>query len=118
MTFLRDMGNTDINIREITVEELARMRAAGKEFQLIDIREPYEAELCSLGGKLIPMGEVTERLAEIRRDIPVIMHCRSGNRGAALVQALSSRYGFTNLANLRGGITAWQQSVEPSLNCD
>lgn len=104
-------------MKEITCAELRRMREEGTPHQLIDVREPYEAEACTIGGTLIPMGEVLERREEIRRDVPVILHCKSGNRGAAVIQALEARYGFTGLMNLKGGIQAWSVEVEP-LQCD
>lgn len=102
---------------EITCAELRKLRESGAAHQLIDVREPYEAEACSIGGVLIPMGEVIDRISEIRRDVPVILHCKSGNRSAAVIQALESRYGFSGLMSLKGGILAWSAEVEP-LNCD
>ena len=105
-------------MKEITPLEFKRMRDAGVEFQLIDLREPYEAELCSLGGQLIPMGEILDRLDDLRRDVPVVMHCKSGNRAAAVVQALTTRYGIHNVSNLRGGITAYAQEVDQAIHCD
>jgi sulfur-carrier protein adenylyltransferase/sulfurtransferase len=105
-------------VLEISAAELARMREAGEPFQLIDIREPYEAEICTIGGTLIPMGEILARLDDLRRDIPVVIHCRSGSRSAAVIQALRTRYGFTNLVDLRGGILGYCQDVDPTINCD
>ncbi|MCB0794350.1 MAG: rhodanese-like domain-containing protein [Flavobacteriales bacterium] len=105
-------------MEQITAAELQAMRAKGDPFQLIDVREPYEAERCSLGGTLIPMGEITQRLDEIRRDVPVVFHCRSGKRSAAVVQALEERYGFDGLLDLKGGILAYAEDVDPELNCD
>ena len=102
---------------EITCAELRKLRESGAAHQVIDVREPYEAEACSIGGVLIPMGEVIDRISEIRRDVPVILHCKSGNRSAAVIQALESRYGFSGLMSLKGGILAWSADVEP-LNCD
>ena len=102
---------------EITCAELKKLRESGAAHQLIDVRETYEAEACSIGGVLIPMGEVIDRISEIRRDVPVILHCKSGNRSAAVIQALESRYGFSGLMSLKGGILAWSAEVEP-LNCD
>jgi rhodanese-related sulfurtransferase len=64
------------------------------------------------------MGEILDRLDELRRDVPVVMHCRSGNRAGAVVQALSQRYGFANVHNLRGGIEAWRETVDQSINCE
>lgn len=94
------------------------MREQGVEHQLIDLREPYETELCSLGGTSIPMGVLMERLNELRRDVPVVVHCRTGTRGAAVVQALTMRYGFQNVRNLAGGIVAYSEEVDSNIFCD
>ncbi len=102
----------------ITALQLKQLLDSGAPHQLIDVREAYEAEGCSIGGTLIPMGEIIERRDEIRRDVPVIIHCKSGNRAAAVIQALESRYGFSDLINLTGGITAYAAEVEPALHCD
>lgn len=105
-------------IKEITPQELKRMQEAKEHFLLIDVREPYEAERCSIGGKLIPMGEIVDRIAEIPKDIPVVMHCRSGSRSSAVISALHDRYGFSNLLNLRGGILAFGAEVDDAMTCD
>ena len=106
-----------MSMQEIGPQDLVRMRANGTEFQLIDVREPYEAEIGTIGGTLIPMGTIIERLAEVRRDVPVVVHCKSGSRSAAVVQALSTRYGFDNLINLQGGILAYAEQVDPQIRC-
>jgi sulfur-carrier protein adenylyltransferase/sulfurtransferase len=105
-------------MHEITPTELAAMKKEGRAFQLIDVREPYEVELCNIGGEPIPMGEIVERIAEVRKDIPVVVHCRSGARSSAVINALSARYGFTNLINLKGGILAYGRDVDLGLRCD
>ena len=105
-------------MKEITPSELKKWKESGKDFQLIDVREPYEAERCNIGGTLIPLGEVVSRLSEIRKDVPVVMHCRSGSRSSAVIQALSTRYGYDNLINLPGGILAYGAAVAPELHCD
>lgn len=104
-------------MKDITPAELKRMRDEGVAHQLVDVREPEEAALCSLGGELLPMGELVDHLDRLRRDVPVVVHCRSGARSAAVVQALEDRYGFTNLLNLKGGILAFGREVEPTLDC-
>lgn len=104
-------------MQEIDAHELKRMKDAGEVFQVIDVREPYEAEACTIGGTLIPMGEVLARLAEIRTDVPVVIHCRSGARSAAVINALSTRYGYSNLVNLKGGIVSYGREVDQSLQC-
>ena len=105
-------------MKEITPTELQAWRDAGKEHQLVDVREPYEAQLCSIGGDLIPMGEIVDHLEEVRKDIPVVIHCRSGARSGAVINALASRYGFDNLINLKGGILAYGRDVDPTLKCE
>lgn len=105
-------------MQEITPQELETMKKEGKPFQLIDVREPYEVELCNIGGTPIPMGDIVERIEEVRKDVPVVIHCRSGARSGAVINALSSRYGFTNLINLKGGILAYGREVDPSLKCE
>lgn len=100
---------------ETTVQELHQIILQNKEHQLIDVREPHEYETANLNGLNIPMGEVMERLNEIRRDVPVIVHCRSGARSAAIVNALEQNADFNNLSNLKGGILAWIAEIDPNL---
>jgi adenylyltransferase/sulfurtransferase len=107
-----------MTINEISATELQHMRDNGAPHQLIDVREPYEAELCSIGGTLIPMAEIVDRCDELRRDVPVVIHCRTGARATAVVQALTNRYGFTNLHNLKGGIVAFASDVDSNIFCD
>lgn len=98
----------------ITPIELLDWRTKKTDHQLIDIREAYEVEICSIGGMHIPMGEVQQRLDEIRKDIPVVIHCKSGKRSQAVVAHLE-KFGFKNLRSLDGGILAWIDQVEPAL---
>lgn len=103
-------------MNEVTATELKRMMDAHEDFQLIDVREEYEAKAANIGGKLIPMGTVMEHLNEIPKDKKVVVHCRSGKRSAAVIQALEQQQGYTNLYNLAGGIMAYAQEVDPSLS--
>lgn len=102
-------------MKEVTVQELKRMKDVGEKFQLIDVREPYEVEICSIGAEHIPMGDIMNRINEIKTDVPVIIHCRSGARSGNVVNALESQKGFTNLHNLKGGILAWADEIDHSL---
>lgn len=103
------------DVKEITVQELKDMRDKGTPHQLIDVREEHEAEIASINGTLIPMGDVMDRIAEIRTDIPVVVHCRSGARSRAIVEAIQSNFGYQNLLNLKGGILAWAKEIDPSV---
>ncbi|MCF8463294.1 MAG: rhodanese-like domain-containing protein [Flavobacteriales bacterium] len=102
-------------MKEITVQQLKQMKDAGEKFQLIDVREPYEVEICTIGANHIPMGEILTRAEEVKKDIPVIVHCRSGARSAKVVNALEMQLGLTNLHNLKGGILAWANEIDQSL---
>lgn len=105
-------------MKEISPTELRAMKDRNETFQLIDVREPYEVELCSIDGENIPMGTIVEHLDRVRKDVPVVVHCRSGARSAAVINALESRYGYTNLMNLRGGILAYGREVDTALRCE
>ena len=102
-------------MKEVTPVELKKMMDAHEDFQLIDVREEYEADIATLGGKLIPMGTVMEHLNEISKDKKVVVHCRSGKRSATIISALEQMHGYTNLYNLKGGILAYADDVDPKL---
>ena len=102
-------------MKEITVQELKTLRDSKSDFQLIDVREEYEFDVCNLGGELIPMAEVMDKAEAISKEKKVIVHCRSGKRSASVINALETQHGFTNLYNLKGGILAWIEEIEPSM---
>lgn len=102
-------------MKEVTVQELKEMMDKNAEFQLIDVREPHEYEICNLGGELIPQGEIPQAVSRISKDKQVILQCRSGARSGNMVQWLEKNHGFTNLYNLKGGILAWSREIDPSV---
>jgi adenylyltransferase/sulfurtransferase len=102
-------------MKEVNVHELKKMLEEKEDFQLVDVREPREHEYCNIGGDLIPMGTILNRIDQIDRDKKVVVYCRSGNRSANVVRALEQRYGFENLYNLRGGILDWSDEIDPSV---
>ena len=102
-------------MHEKTVEELKAMMDAGDDFQLIDVREPYEYEICNLQGELIPVNEIPASIEKISRTKPVILQCRSGSRSARVLMYLEQNHGFTNLYNLAGGILAWADEIDPEM---
>ncbi|MBL7922799.1 MAG: rhodanese-like domain-containing protein [Bacteroidia bacterium] len=103
-------------MKEKTVTELKEMRDQGVNFQLIDVREPHEYEICNLQGELIPLGNLLQEVDKISKDVPVIVHCRSGARSAAAINELEKRFGFENLYNLKGGIMAYAKEIDSSLS--
>ena len=101
-------------MKEITPAELKQMKDNKEDFQLIDVREQAEVDIVEIGGEHIPMGEIMENLDKISKDKKVIVHCKAGGRSGAVVQALE-RQGYNNLYNLKGGILAYADQVDPSL---
>jgi rhodanese-related sulfurtransferase len=101
-------------MKEISVKELKEKLDNKEDIQLIDVREIHEAEVAHIGGELIPMGEVIDNMDKISKEKPVIIHCRSGKRSAAIVDALE-RHGYHNVYNLKGGILAWADEIDPSM---
>jgi adenylyltransferase/sulfurtransferase len=107
-----------LSMKEITVHDLKAMMDAGEDFQLIDVREPYENEQASLGGELIPMAQIPYNVDRIDRNRKVVIHCRSGGRSSNIIQWLEKNHGFSNLYNLKGGILAWAKEIDPSIDVD
>jgi sulfur-carrier protein adenylyltransferase/sulfurtransferase len=108
---VRDEGE----IPEMSPHELKRRMDSGESFELIDVREPFEYEIARIdGAKLIPLGEITERLDELKREQPIVVHCHSGKRSAQAARLLQQR-GFANVYNLAGGIDAWSDQIDPSV---
>ena len=103
-------------MKEITVQELKQKIDNKVDFQLIDVREEHEYDICNLNGELMPMGTVLDNTDKISRDKPVIVHCRSGKRSAVVINELEKRFGFSNLYNLKGGILAYGKEIDSSLN--
>lgn len=102
-------------MKQITVEELKQKMENGEDFQLIDVREPFEYEVSNLGGENIPLAGVLIESDKIAPDKPVIVQCRSGKRSAAAIMQLEQQLGFENLYNLEGGILAWKEKFDPNM---
>lgn len=101
-------------IPQVTVQELKQRRDAGEEIFLLDVREPFEQQIAQIGGTLIPLNDVPQRLQEIPRDREVIVHCKSGGRSQRAAEFLQQS-GYSNVKNLAGGILAWSDQVDPSI---
>ena len=100
---------------EIEVDELARWRSEGRDFDLLDVRQPEEIALCKLpGATFIPLRELPRRLGELDPARPLVVHCHHGIRSLQAVHLLRSR-GFGQARSLAGGIDAWSREVDPSV---
>jgi sulfur-carrier protein adenylyltransferase/sulfurtransferase len=112
---LNQTENGKASVKEITAKELKQLADNHADYQLIDVREPYEYDIVNLGGELIPMKTVEESIDKIRSDKKVVIHCRSGARSAKTIETLERKFGFSNLYNLKGGVLAWADEIDTSL---
>lgn len=103
-------------LKEITAVELKQWIDAGRDVQLIDVREPHEYAIARMpNAQLIPLGTVVERKAAIDASRDTVVFCKGGVRSAKAIVALKQA-GFTGrLTNLKGGILAWARDVDPSV---
>ncbi len=100
---------------EITALELKACLDRGEQTLILDVRNPEEITICRIAGsKVIPLPELPARLGELDPGTPMVVHCKSGVRSAKAI-ALLQAAGFSRLKNLKGGILAWAQEVDPSL---
>ena len=101
--------------QELTVTELKRMHDAGERFTLLDVREPDEVATASVSfAKHIPMGQVGARLNELQMDSDIVVMCHHGGRSSRIAAYLRGQ-GYESVANLKGGIDAWSEQIDPSV---
>ncbi|HXQ98397.1 MAG TPA: rhodanese-like domain-containing protein, partial [Candidatus Limnocylindrales bacterium] len=81
---------------------------------VLDVREPHEFQICNLNGYLLPLGDLPRRANELDSSREIVAHCRSGKRSAEAVEFLR-KAGFRKVWNLKGGILAWSDEVDPSM---
>jgi adenylyltransferase/sulfurtransferase len=104
-------------VAEIDARTLAERLRGAEPPLVIDVREPWEAEVAKLAGtRLVPLGELPDRLAELGayRERPIVVHCRTGGRSRRACELLLAA-GFTRVENLARGIDGWSQDVDPSI---
>jgi len=103
-------------LEEISATELKQKLDRGEELQVIDVREPAEYEIARIGGtKLIPLGQVVARMNEIDPSRETVVHCKGGVRSAKAIASLKQAGFPGRLINLKGGITAWSDEVDPAV---
>ncbi len=98
--------------KDITVTELKEKMDKGGDFVLIDVREPHENQEFNVGGELIPLGKLPDKLGQLEehKEDEIILYCRSGNRSGVAKQ-LMERAGFKNVRNLLGGMLDWKEKI-------
>jgi sulfur-carrier protein adenylyltransferase/sulfurtransferase len=106
-----------LEVQEISVTELRDRLEVGQPLVLLDVREPHEREIADLpdvGQRRIPMRELLERLDELDPEDNLVVYCRSGARSRWAAGALGAE-GFGKVFNLKGGVLAWREEIDPSL---
>ena len=101
-------------IPQISPVELKRRLDAGDDLFVLDVREPHEYQIANLGAKLIPLGELPNRLGELDPNREIVVHCKSGGRSQKASELLAQS-GFKKLHNLAGGINGWATDVDPKV---
>jgi len=99
-------------VQEISVTEPSAARARGETPLVLDVREEWELQLARIPDVVhVPMSQLPARLGEFEREKPIIVMCHAGGRSLRVAHYLANQ-GFTNVANLTGGISAWSRSVD------
>jgi len=102
----------------ISALELHHAMQKGQEFEIVDVREPYEYDACNIGSVHIPMGEICNRIADLPKDKNIVIMCRSGKRAEAVANILMTDYSISNVYILDGGILAWKDQIDSTLDIE
>src|ERR1051326_9484262 len=98
-------------ISQMTVDELKKRIDEGKKPYLLDVREPFELDICKLDySQHIPMKEIPTRVSELDKSKEIVVYCRSGGRSLQVCNFFAQQ-GFDNVHNLKGGILAWADFI-------
>ena len=102
-------------IGKMTVTELETKIKSNQRPYLLDVREPFERDICKLTDDLnIPLKDLQTRFSELNKDQEIVVYCRSGGRSQQACMFLEQQ-GFKNVINLTGGVLAWSDYVDPSM---
>lgn len=106
--------NKDSDRNEISVHDLKNLQQSDTDFLLLDVREPFEYAICNIGGHLIPLNDLDHRVSELNLNQLIIVYCKSGGRSNQALNFLSS-HGFQKVKSLKGGILAWMDEIDSTL---
>ncbi len=101
-------------ILQMQPEELKRRIDAGEKPFILDVREPHEYQIANIGGHLIPLNSLEQRVNELDTSQEIVVHCKSGGRSQKAAEFLT-KVGFKKVHNLAGGITAWSEKIDPRI---
>jgi len=103
-----------MTLPEISVQELHELRKAKADVLILDVRNADEYAICHLNGYLIPMNELPTRYQELNPEQQIVVHCHAGGRARRATEFLIQQ-GFKRVFNLKGGITAWANEIDPQM---
>ena len=101
-------------IAQMQATELKRRMDAGENIFVLDVREPYEYAIAQIGGHLLPLNDLPQKLGQLDANREIVVHCKAGGRSQKAAEFLAQN-GFKKIHNLAGGITAWSEKVDPSV---
>jgi adenylyltransferase/sulfurtransferase len=101
-------------VAEMSVAQLKDRLERGEDVFLLDVREQFEHEIANLQGRLIPLGELPARFAELDKEREIVVYCHHGNRSRFAAEFLQHQ-GFRSVINLAGGIEAWATEIDPTM---
>ena len=107
--------NISKNEWEISVDELKKKMDMKEKFYLLDVREPFESRISTIGGHIIPINDLPKRIDELNKDEDIVVYCRTGHRSSIAVKYLKDDAGFKNVKNLTGGINEWADKIDRSI---
>jgi rhodanese-related sulfurtransferase len=105
-------------LNRISAKELKQKIDAQESLFLLDIRENYEREIAHIPSVHVPMGEVPTKATEFPKNEEVIVICRSGRRAEPVAHLLQNDFHFPKVTILDGGLLAWKEQIDPSLDLD
>lgn len=112
---IQDTCNIDSSTKnEITVEELRELQTTNKEFILLDVREPFEYDICHLNGILIPLKSLPQHIFKLDKNKHIIVYCKHGIRSRYAADYLQ-QHDFNTVSNLTGGIIEWIDKIDPTM---
>ena len=101
-------------IQQLSAPELKAMIDSGAAFELVDVRTERERELAAIAGSRLLDQAYHDHLLTLDRSTPLVFQCHHGIRSQSAAEYCQG-LGFENLFNLRGGIDARSQLVDPSV---
>lgn len=103
-------------MKNISPKELRNLiNSNNNDYQLIDIRDDYEYDICCIGGEKISMYSIIKNINKLSKSKKVIIYCRTGSRSSNIIDLIEKKFQYKNIYNLEGGIMKWREDIDPTL---